>query len=417
MRVSDVMSKQVDYVSANTSVKDVCRIIFGRSINGVPVCKNKKVVGFVTEHDILAKFYPSIQEYMYDPVHSSDFEGMEKKISEILALRAEKVMSKNPEKITPNTPLLRAQSLMATKGVGRLPVVDDKGHLVGIIAKGDIFKSLVGKSFLLEEEGGFYDWLAIRYDSLIDWKRRLSREVPELEELFKKERVEKVLDVASSTGEHSIALAKRNFEVFGIESSSLMDKLAVSKKNKLPENVQKNLRFFKGNYKEILKGLGTIIDAAIFMGNTLPHVLYTYKNILKDLASILRKDKAFMVFQIVNFQKALQSQQGLRDFTLKAASPGSYYKSNLFIGFYTKRKRDEIVYTRAIFSSSGEEKWTFIGVNSTPILDIRKAKLEKLLKSIGFLNVSFYGSSFYGSHFKDPFKQAESNWMNVVAKR
>ena len=62
MKVSDVMSKQVDFVSTNTSVKDVCRLIFGRGINGVPVCKGKKVVGFVTERDILSKFYTSIQD-------------------------------------------------------------------------------------------------------------------------------------------------------------------------------------------------------------------------------------------------------------------------------------------------------------------------------------------------------------------
>ena len=58
MKVANVMSRQVDYVTKNTSVKDVCRLIFGRGINGVPVREGKKIVGFITERDVISKFYP-----------------------------------------------------------------------------------------------------------------------------------------------------------------------------------------------------------------------------------------------------------------------------------------------------------------------------------------------------------------------
>src|SRR3989338_3301107 len=96
MRVADVMSKHVDFVSENTKVEKLSLLIFGRGINGVPVCRNKKVIGFVTERDILSKFYPSIQEYVEDPFRSSDFEGMEIKVKEIFELNADQIMSKNP---------------------------------------------------------------------------------------------------------------------------------------------------------------------------------------------------------------------------------------------------------------------------------------------------------------------------------
>jgi len=33
---------------------------------------------------------------------------------------------------------------MLAHKIGRLPVVDNRGHLIGIISKGDIFKALVG---------------------------------------------------------------------------------------------------------------------------------------------------------------------------------------------------------------------------------------------------------------------------------
>ncbi|MBI2621432.1 MAG: CBS domain-containing protein [Candidatus Levybacteria bacterium] len=145
MKVANAMSKKVDYVTPETRVKEFSKLIFSHHINGVPVLKRKKVIGFITERDILKQFFPSIREYMEDPVNEANFEKMEKKISRIFDLQAKKIMSKRPVTILPDVPLLEALSTMFTNKVGRLPVVNKKGYMVGIIAKRDIFKYLVGK--------------------------------------------------------------------------------------------------------------------------------------------------------------------------------------------------------------------------------------------------------------------------------
>lgn len=417
MKVSDVMQKNVDFVDNDTSVREVARIIFGRSINGVPVCKNKKVVGFITERDIIAKFYPTMEEYVNDPFHSSDFEGMEKRVSEILEIKAKEIMTKNPIVVSPDTPLLKAQSLMFLEKIGRLPVVDGKGNLIGIIAKGDIFRSVVGTSLSLQEEEGFYDWSAKLYDTMIDWKERLAFEIPDMESLFKKQGVRRILDVASSTGEHSIALASRGFEVFGVESSSLMSKTARSKKNKSSRDIQSKMNLFQGEYKETIKRIKEPVDAAIFMGNALPHVEHTDKNILKYVVNALRPKNAIIIFQIINFNRILQNKNGLVDFAKRNGKTGSYYKSHIFLNFYTK-KGNNTVSSRAILSSVDDKKWSCVTINSTPIKEITKVELEKTLKELGFLQISFYGSSSSnGSLFKEPFNELESDWLTVVAKR
>ena len=143
MKVSDIMSTNVDSVKTTTSVRDAAKLIFGRNINGLPVVEGKKIVGFITEKDILGRFYPSVEEYMEDIVHSGDFEEMEEKISEILALPVEKIMNLKPVTVKENTPILQAQSLMNLRKIGRLPVVNDKEELIGILTKGDIFRALV----------------------------------------------------------------------------------------------------------------------------------------------------------------------------------------------------------------------------------------------------------------------------------
>lgn len=145
MKVINAMSRKVDFVTPKTRVKEISKLIFGHHINGVPVIKSKKVIGFITERDILHQFLPNIREYMEDPVNEANFEKMEKKISRIFELTADKIMSRRPVTVSPDTPLLEAQSLMFMHKIGRLPVINKKKHIVGIIAKGDIFKYLVGK--------------------------------------------------------------------------------------------------------------------------------------------------------------------------------------------------------------------------------------------------------------------------------
>lgn len=147
MQVKDAMSTRVTSVTVNSPVRNVSKIIFKEKKNGVPVVDGKKLVGFITERDILQMFFPTFQEYFEDPVHARDFEDMEKKVNEVFAMRAEKIMSKNPTTVTADTPLLKAQSLMFTRKVGRLPVIDEKGYLIGIITKGDVFNTLIGKNF------------------------------------------------------------------------------------------------------------------------------------------------------------------------------------------------------------------------------------------------------------------------------
>lgn len=145
MKVFQVMHRRVDYVTPSAQIKEVAKLIFGHHINGVPVLKGKKVVGFITERDILKKFYPRIDEYMEDPVNASKFEIMEKKVSEIFEIKAGKIMSKHPVTVGEDEPVLKAQSLMFVHEIGRLPVVNKAGNMVGIITNGDIFKKLVGK--------------------------------------------------------------------------------------------------------------------------------------------------------------------------------------------------------------------------------------------------------------------------------
>lgn len=145
MKVKDIFQKNVDFITPDATLLQAAKVIFGHNHKGVPVVKgkNRKLIGFITEQDILSELFPKVEDLMDDYVHEKDFEGMEKKVKTILTKKVEEVMSKRKIFIEVNEPVLEAEAIMKLRDISRLPVVDDKGHLIGIISKGDIFRALV----------------------------------------------------------------------------------------------------------------------------------------------------------------------------------------------------------------------------------------------------------------------------------
>lgn len=145
MRVSRIAKKSVDCVTADSTIRDASKFIFGHHHRGLAVVKgkSKKLIGFITQQDILSQLFPTVSELMEDYVHERDFEAMEEKVKDVLIKKVKDVMSKKVFSIHIDDPILEAESIMKINHISRLPVVDDKGNLIGIISKGDIFRALV----------------------------------------------------------------------------------------------------------------------------------------------------------------------------------------------------------------------------------------------------------------------------------
>lgn len=416
MKVADVMSTQVDYVTASTSVKDVSKLIFGRGINGVPVCKDKKLIGMVTEQDILDIFYPSIQEFVQDYVHASNFEAMEERVRENLNLPVSKVMNTNITTVKSDVPLLKAQSIMKLKQIGRLPVVDEKGNLIGIVAKGDIFRYLMGKNLPLEEDEQFHDWLSKRYDLIFDQKARFSKEIPDLVDMFRKLKVKTVLDVGCGTGGHSIALAHEGFEVVGIDRSSRMINVAKEKIKSLPKATAQHIKFISTDYKSLDTLLGKKFDAAIFMGSALAHV-ESPSQVLEEISKVL-SDRAVIICQIVNYNKVIKVNKRIFDVNV-GKSPYPEEVEQAFLRFYDEKEGGFLTQNLGVFVK-GPGKWSFKGIRSMQVYPLTKEKVTTFLKKVKFLNIKYFGGEkgfFYDHLFSKPFNPIKSDALTVVARR
>ena len=114
LKVRDVMTEEVIYVTLPGTRDEVLEIFKTRGISGVPVVKDGRLVGIITRTDILRK--PEEEQ---------------------LAL----LMTRNPITIFPNEPIEKAAKILYERKIRRLPVVKD-GRLVGIISVADIVRAL-----------------------------------------------------------------------------------------------------------------------------------------------------------------------------------------------------------------------------------------------------------------------------------
>ena len=148
MKVKNAFNKKVGYITSNATLLDAAKFIFGHNHKGIPVVNtSKKIIGFITEQDIMSQMFPKAADLMEDYIHERDFEAMESNLKNILIQKVKNVMTKKPITIHIDDPLLKAESTMKVHDIARLPVVDDKKRLIGIITKREIFRALVGKYF------------------------------------------------------------------------------------------------------------------------------------------------------------------------------------------------------------------------------------------------------------------------------
>lgn len=422
MKVSDVMQRSIISVSEDTSIAEVGRLIFNIGVAGIPVVKGRKLVGIVTEQDILSRMYPTMQEVVEDYTHSRDFEQMEKNLTSLLYSPVKKIMVKTVTSIGSDTPIMHAQSIMLINKFSRLPVVDKENNLIGIISQGDIFRQLIRNEVPRLEKERYADFIATHYDLMVNWEKRFKYELPALFYLFKQEKVEKVLDLGAWTGEYTIALAKEGMKyVLGADHNTIMYKISEAKKEKLAPNIRKNIDFLLTDYKNLSKEIKQKFDSIVLMGNALPYIPLPLDHLFKQASSLLREKNGVLIIQTLNFEKILKQKNRLLSFIMQK-SKRNEEKEHLFVEFFDKKEKDQLLHHVIVFDSDGKN-WIFKGITTVPIFAPTKNELEKALVKSGFKEISFSGNNgeYQGDYgrlsFEEKFEPLKSDWLNVVAIR
>jgi CBS domain-containing protein len=145
--VKEFMIKRVIAVHENETIKELFKLMDKHGILGVPVVNDKlHVVGVVTEADLLEHFTtlkePRSINLLGGIVYLDDIGDFNKQLKEHCAETVKEMMSQPALTIQESATLQEAIDAMAEHKVNRLPVVDGKKRLVGIVTRSDIVHQL-----------------------------------------------------------------------------------------------------------------------------------------------------------------------------------------------------------------------------------------------------------------------------------
>ena len=135
-RVSDVMTTAVVTVDRITPYQDIDRLLTRHRISGVPVLKmGREVVGVVSETDLLAAEDETRRQAR---MAGSMGRRWHLRRQQHMRLTADALMTSPAVTIGADATIPAAARLMNTHHIARLPVVDEKGKLIGIVSRRDL---------------------------------------------------------------------------------------------------------------------------------------------------------------------------------------------------------------------------------------------------------------------------------------
>ena len=137
----DVMTEKVIFVTATTSLKETAAKMAAHGISGIPVIDDRgTVVGIISEKDFLfhmgEKRTTSIMNVIAQCLTSNGCVAISMRTG-----YAKDIMTSPAHTVFEDTPIFEIASIFAEKNINRVPVLDQNSHLVGIVARADIFQA------------------------------------------------------------------------------------------------------------------------------------------------------------------------------------------------------------------------------------------------------------------------------------
>ena len=119
MKVKDVMHKGVDWVSPETPVSELAKLMCEHDIGAIPIGENDRLIGMVTDRDIVCN-------------------GLAKDNFDTGRTTARDVMTAKIHCCREDEDLAKAVRHMEELKVRRLPVINKNKRMIGMLSLGDI---------------------------------------------------------------------------------------------------------------------------------------------------------------------------------------------------------------------------------------------------------------------------------------
>jgi CBS domain-containing protein len=150
MKVKDLMVPLQDYLRPENTLKEAVNLLRiakkGEEkigLKGLPVLdRDGKLVGMLSMTDILKAVHPSYMSLMN--LSNFTWDGMVESLAKSAAdHKVESVMTKDVITVKEDDPLMECVDLIIKNNIKRLPVIDNKGKVSGMLYERDIFFAIV----------------------------------------------------------------------------------------------------------------------------------------------------------------------------------------------------------------------------------------------------------------------------------
>lgn len=149
--VRDVMATDVLTFAPEDNVMDAMRTMLVRDVDGAPVMNSDgEIVGLLSTADLIVEearvHLPTVitllGAYIELPSSKKQFD---RDVEKALGSTVGEVMGDAAPTLAPDDTVEFAATIMHEQGADRLPVIDESGALVGIVARGDIVRAIVNE--------------------------------------------------------------------------------------------------------------------------------------------------------------------------------------------------------------------------------------------------------------------------------
>ena len=140
LRAADVMSREVVSVSKDTPVRKVVELMLGKVYRAVPVVDAGVPVGIITNSDLLKRGGLSIRVDLLPTLEGPELHAELERLASGAKTAAD-VMTAGLVTVNAAMPLTKVAEVMAFRRLKRLPVVDDRGSLVGMLSRLDVLRT------------------------------------------------------------------------------------------------------------------------------------------------------------------------------------------------------------------------------------------------------------------------------------
>lgn len=143
IRVSDVMTHLVVTFRTQDTIQQAAQRLLSNRISGAPVVERGRLVGVVSEADLVAAYAPPAPNGTHfvaaDPLMFLLRGTVPRAVHHTTV---GDVMTKNVISISPDASVWEAASLIDRHRIRRLPVVDAEGYVVGVLARSDLVRAM-----------------------------------------------------------------------------------------------------------------------------------------------------------------------------------------------------------------------------------------------------------------------------------